>query len=210
MINNPICRVCKEVLTNDNWYPSRQKKGYCICKECEKANTTIYNRKNGVRAFDENKECSLYLGVHINERAVRYVFDDVEVMPFGNPGYDYICGNGKKIDAKSSCLRKDGRWAFDIRRNTTSDYFLCVAYDNREDLNPLHIWLIPGDKVNHLTGVSIFTSTIHKWDEYELDIDKIGVRCDSMRSPQHKSAFAELMQKRKQDVNSKEQSQSVD
>ena len=72
-------------------------------------------------------------------------------------------------------------WAFNIGRNTTADYFLCLAFDNREDLNPLHAWLIPGSKINHLTGTSISPSTLHKWDAYALDTSKIGDCCDAMR-----------------------------
>ena len=108
-------------------------------------------------------------------------------MPYGNPGYDFICNHGKKIDVKSSCALKDTRWnsatswAFHINHNTTADYFLCLAFDNREDLNPLHAWLLPGSKFNNFSKVQISLSTIHKWDAYALDISKISDCCDAMR-----------------------------
>lgn len=122
--------------------------------------------------YAKNKECTMYLGVHVAEQVLCRVFKDVEVMPIGNRGYDFIC-NYKLIDVKSATLGKNGSWAFQIRRNTTADFFLCLAFDNRKDLTPLHIWLLPGEKFNHLRGASICPSTIHKWDEYRLDLKKV-------------------------------------
>ena len=227
MKTNPMCRVCEVELNDDNWYPSYQKGGSCICKECNreyyglyseanrnkidaqnslyraanrdkinereclwrinnlekaKASSTKNHRDNGVLSMNENKECSAYLGVHINERMLRHLFNDVEVMPYGNPGYDFICNHGKKIDGKSSCLHKNGCWSFAIKHNTTADYFLLVAYDNRKDLNPLHIWLIPGHVLNHLTCTTISPSTIDKWAEYEQDISEVIICCEEIRN----------------------------
>ena len=138
-----------------------------------KASRTKHNRKNGHLPMSENKECSQYLGIHKAERLLKHFFDDVEVMPYGHPGYDFVCKNGKKIDVKSSCTRKTTtRWSFIIDKNTIADYFWCVAFDNREDLNILHIWMLPGDKFNHLTTASISESTLYKWSEYEKPIDE--------------------------------------
>lgn len=139
----------------------------------------------GHRPFNENKECGMYLGCHVAERVLSHVFKDVEVMPLMHPGYDFICNKGMKIDVKSSCIRRNGRslgkWQFNITHNTTADFFLCLAFDNRKDLNPLHAWLLPGSKFNHLIGTTISISTIHKWDEYRLDLTKILGCCDTMR-----------------------------
>ena len=194
---NKTCRVCGVELNDDNWYPSHQKGGRYICKECEceharlryknnpekaKEINTRCNRKRGNIPMSDNKECSSYLGVHINERLLRHYFNDVEVMPYGNPGYDFICNTGKKIDAKSSCLTKDGRWTFNIKHNKEADFFFCVAYDNRKDLNILHIWLLPGDKFNHFKLVSISPSTIDKWAEYEQDISEVIICCEEIRN----------------------------
>lgn len=210
---NPICGVCKVGLNDDNWQPSRRKGHDYICKECSnerkrlwraenpekvreqqrlwkkahpekvRASNTRANRKKGKRDFTENKECSAYLGVHVAERVLSHVFADVERMPYGNPGYDFICNRGKKIDVKSACLTKSKypRWAFTIRHNIMTDYFLCLAFDNREDLNPLYAWLIPGNKLSHITVTTISPSTIHKWDEHRLDISKISDCCDAVR-----------------------------
>jgi len=193
---NPKCRVCGTKLTEENWNPSYQKNRKYICKKCSaetdrlwakanpdkaKARSTRRNRKMGIRAFNENKECASFLGVHIAERVLSHAFKDVEVMPTNNPGYDFICNKGKKIDVKSACRRKTGSWDFHIGRNPTADYFLCLAFDNRENLNPLHVWLLPGGAINHLTCVGISQSTIHKWDEYKLDVSKITTCCEAMR-----------------------------
>jgi len=197
MPRNPICRRCGVELNDENWHPSNRKKRDCICKECKceqhrrwyqinhdnaKAINTRVRRKQGERPYNENKECASYLGVHIAERVLSYVFKDVEKMPYGNPGFDFICSRDKRIDVKSSCLHKDSGWKFHIRRNTTPDYFLCLAFDNREDLNPLYAWLIPGNVVNHLTSTSISPNTVSRWSEYALDISKISDCCVTMRA----------------------------
>ena len=149
--------------------------------EKAKAMSTKAHRKEGCIPMNKNKECSAYYGVHINEGLLKRVFKNVEVMPYGHTGYDFICDNGKKIDGKSSMTGDKGHWAFNINHNTTADYFFCVAYDNRTDLNIIHIWLLPGDKFSHLGMASISLSTIHKWDEYEQPLDKAISCCDSMK-----------------------------
>ena len=106
-------------------------------------------------------------------------------MPYNNKGFDFICDKGYKIDVKSSCFltSRPNMWAFKIRYNTIADYFLCLAFDNRKDLNPAHIWLIPGHIINHQTCASISKSTLDRWHEYEL-IDKLGevmTCCDAMK-----------------------------
>ena len=162
---NPICRVCGIELNDENWYQSHKKNGMYICKKHHRAQTRLWckanpekarerstrsNRKMGRLPFNENKECSQFLGIHIAEQVLSHVFKDVEQMPMNNPGYDFICNHGKKIDIKSSCLRKKGNWLFNIKRNTTANYFLCLAFDDRGNMTPLHAWLIPGSKLNQL------------------------------------------------------------
>ncbi len=195
-MKNKTCRVCNVKLDNKNWAPSNQKRRQYICKKCENERTKAWqkanpekkratdiraDRKRGIRPFDENKKCSKFLGCHVAERILSHVFKDVEVMPFDNPGFDFICNKGKKIDVKSSCLHPNGAWGFIFRHNTTADYFLCLAFDNREYLNPLHVWIIPGNVVNHLTATSIRPSSVHRWDDYRLDISKIVACCDAMK-----------------------------
>lgn len=180
------CQKCGIELTEENWYASQQKKNYYICKRCsnEKGRKSAIKseRRKGVQPFDENPNCAQYLGVHVAERVLSHVFKDVKRMPMNNPGYDVICNQDKLVDVKSSCTQGGGGWSFRIRQNTVADFFLCIAFDNRENLNPLHVWMIPGSTVNHLTGLSISESTHHKWDEYRLDTSKIAECCDSIRT----------------------------
>lgn len=199
MTKNKTCRVCGVALNEKNWYVSQRKRNYCICKSCNneqnrqwrktnaerhKAYYTKRHRNIGHRPYDENKECATYLGVHVAERVLSHVFKNVKRMPMHNPGYDVICNRNKKIDIKSSCLPLNNRamrWTFSIGHNNIADYFLCLAFDNREDLNPLHVWLIPGNKLNHLSGTSITLRTLPRWDEYKLDIEKIVDCCGVLR-----------------------------
>ena len=98
----------------------------------------------------ENKDCSAYLGVYIAERILPLLFENVERMPDGNPGFDFICGNGYKIDVKSSSLhvyKKWEKWTFKIKQNKIADYFFMVAFNDREKLGVIHIWLIKGDSI---------------------------------------------------------------
>ena len=197
MINQPTCRVCGDVLTSENWRMANQKNYQYICNECQRKKINIWYKDNpdkvkamqersykqrGYIPMSENKECTLYLGVHVTERVLRLLFNDVEVMSFGNPGYDFICNKGMKVDAKGACRGANrDRWLFTINYNTTADYFLCLAFDNRTDLNPLYIWLIPGHILNHLSTASISKSTIHKWDAYKRNIDEVITCCDTIR-----------------------------
>lgn len=208
---NKTCRVCDTELNDDNWTPSRKKGNRRICKECDntchrawqkanpnrrrellqawrKANPdknreqwTRYTRKKGYQSLNKNKKCTLFLGVHVAERVLSHVFKDVERMPNCNRGYDFVCNRGKKIDVKSSCRRKNNAWAFHINKNRIADYFLCIAFDNREDLTPLHVWLIPGEVVNHLISAGISSGTLSKWNDYLLDISKVVTCCDTLR-----------------------------
>lgn len=133
----------------------------------------------------DNKQCSSFLGVHIAEEVLQNVFRNVERMAYGNPGYDFVCGEGYLIDCKSSCKRtQNGRnnlWQFNINKNMVAGYFVLLAFDNRTDINPLHIWMIPGHVINNRGSVSISESTIDKWNEYRLDIDRVISCCNQMK-----------------------------
>ena len=194
--------MCGVELTDENWAPSVREYNSHICKRCStersrqwrKANPekhktqwTRCSRKQGYQPFNENKKCPLYLGVHVAEDVLSRVFKNIQRMPMNNQGFDFMCGKGYKIDVKSSCFTKNGVWHFTINHNQIADYFLCLAFDSREDLNPLPLWLIPGGMLNHLAGTSIGKSTIHKWDAYKLDIDKVTACCNVMKGTEHKT-----------------------
>ena len=197
MIYNKKCHKCEKVLTDENWRPSDRKTGNYICKYCHREQARLWReknpeknraintrarRKNGHLPMSENKDCSQYLGITVNERLIRHHFKNIKVMPVGYPGYDFICNKNMKIDAKSSCLNASGRWIFAINRNTEADYFLCVAYDDREHLNILHVWMIPGKDVNDHQSISIRPSNVHKWDKYIYDIEGFSACCNTMKN----------------------------
>lgn len=60
-------------------------------------------------------------------------------------GFDWICKKGEKIDHKGSCLRysedRPSRWCFDVDHNNIAEYFILSAWDNRDSLTPLHVWI---------------------------------------------------------------------
>ena len=131
-----------------------------------------------------NKECSQFLGVYVAESVLSKVFEDVQRMPVTHPGYDFVCNRGKKIDVKSATRRSRGNnlsWGFNVNKNTTADYFLVIAFDDRHELTPLHLWMMPGHVVNDRVNITISHKTIDKWDEYRLDVDKVVSCCDEMK-----------------------------
>ena len=143
-------------------------------------------QKGGYLSMYENKSCASYLGVVIGERLCRHLFKDVEVMPMHNPGYDIVCGKGFKIDVKTSSTRyNDGKyphWGFDINKNKIADFFILVAFDNRADLNPLHLWMIPGHEINKDANKSISPSTLYKWSKWKRDVKDAQLCCTEMKN----------------------------
>ena len=187
-----MCQVC---------YQKQYTHKMIICSACGKKKEHVANGmcdscnskvNRGSMTNDgtkiPNKECSTYLGVDISELILSKVFKNVKKMSYGHKGFDFKCSKGMKIDVKSAVLRFNktlinykGSWSFAIRRNKIPDYFLCIAYDNRIDLIPQHLWLIPSEKINHLTGTSIAKNKIDKWKEYELPINKVLSCCNELK-----------------------------
>ena len=141
----------------------------------------IINSFSGHGLKPLNKLSSNYLGITCAEKVLEKVFKNIEKMPFGNPGYDFICNNGFLVDSKSACKNKQNEWHFVINKNKTADYFALLAFDNRESINPLYFWLIPGNIVNDKITISISKSTINKWDEYKQSINKVIKCCDILK-----------------------------
>ena len=157
-------------------------------KEKIKEKSKQYRYTKGSLSMNLNKSCSSYLGVHIAEQVLFKIFKNVKQMPPNNAGYDFICNKGMKIDVKSSTFKLDkrrkklnGRWYFTINKNTIPDYFLCIAFDNRKNLNPLYLWLIPANKINYLKSASISKSTINKWSQYSQPINKVIACCNKLK-----------------------------
>jgi len=156
----------------------------------------LYNlhKRGKCKPFSENKECADYLGIHIAERILSKIFQNVDRMPNCNPGYDFICNKGYKIDVKSACLFKS-KWLFHIYNNKIADYFLLLAFDNRTDLNPIHMWLIRNNEIintrrtsciiNEKLGVTIYNSNygLSIYSKYEINdkLDKVKLCCNELK-----------------------------
>jgi hypothetical protein len=137
--------------------------------------------------MEEKTDCALYLGIVIAEQALLKFFDNITQMPNGNKGFDFICGRGLKIDVKSACMTNNDkynkRWVLRINKNIIADYFLVLLFDNRRNLAPMHVILIPGNVINMKTTISISNSpkTFEKWKRYEQPLDKVVECCNKMR-----------------------------
>lgn len=164
---------------------NEMKKHYAkgLCGKCYRRK---YYRKSD-KSMANNRSCPQYLGIIVAEQILSKVFKNVEIMPYGNPGYDFICNNGYKIDVKASIMRKQNNWTFLINKNVTANYFLLLTFDNRENLNPKYIWLIPGNIINNKKLISISESTINKWDEYKLDVNKVINCCNKIKSKSNRN-----------------------
>ncbi|MCK4665873.1 hypothetical protein KAU33_03945 [Candidatus Dependentiae bacterium] len=213
MSSTKTCPKCHETKPLNEFYKNKSTKDgrSCYCKECKKEsdkkdyqihreerkekmkkNGRIWYRRIGRQKYEhqsmhENKSCSAYLGIVIAERLCRHLFNDVKVMPYGFPGYDFICNKGKLINVKSATITftgksKNPRWLFVINNNKIPDFFILIAFDNRTDLNPLHLWMIPGHILNNQGKASMSRSTIHKWSKWERDIKDAQLCCVELKN----------------------------
>lgn len=173
------------------------KQNLKICKKCGKLKQlvgkglcmTCYRHTKGIhQPMHLNKSCPQYLGIVIAEQLLSKIFKNIKQMPYSNIGYDFICNKGMKVDVKSSILHFDkrilnhkGKWDFLIKKNTIADYFLCIAFDNRTDKNPQHLWLIPSEKINHLQKLTISKNQTQKWSQYEQPLEKTLECCDKLK-----------------------------
>lgn len=188
----PMCGELKE-MSEFNKDIKRCDGVQTYCRECAKKYVKKYDyvHRMGIRRkLEDAPDCGSYLGVYVAERILSHYFEDITRMPYGHIGYDFICKKGYKIDVKSGCLgvqkniKKSPRWTFAINKNTIADYFLILAFDNRTDLNPQHIWLIPGEKINHriLIGIANVDYVLKKWEPYEKPLDKVLACCNILRN----------------------------
>jgi hypothetical protein len=165
------------------------------CKKCRTSYECTRLHKLGVRKpYNENKGCTLYFGSHIAEKLLLSTFSNVNKAPMNNPGYDFVCGKGFKVDVKASCIIHGERklksgvvkqtpyWLFNIKFNDVADQFAFIAFDSRDSLVPLHFWIVPADVVNKKYNVTIFPSTFHKWSKYERPIDKMLSECTTTKN----------------------------
>jgi hypothetical protein len=193
MTDDKRCPRCKQVLPLSDFRIRKsgrqvgQPAGYC--KMCSANHRLDWSHVTGeYRPLAEARDSPCYLGVFVAEKALSEFFDNIQRMPYGNPGYDFLCGKGYKIDVKSACRHnhfKEGWedfWPFHIRQNKIADYFLCLGFDNLTSLNPEHVWLIPGHVVNRKMGIAISESRLAKWSEYEKPLDKVIACCHQLKA----------------------------
>jgi hypothetical protein len=160
-----------------------------ICKKCN--NIRSRQRKRHTKDVEHfERDSTWFLGIEVAERALSKFFDVIERMPYDTSGYDFICGKGFKIDVKAACLTSNepghtpNRWQFKIRKNKIADYFILLGFDNREHLNPMHVWLVPSDQINDKSKVSITNTpkVLSKWSKHERQLDRVLCCCDAMKA----------------------------
>lgn len=112
-----------------------QKKGY--------DNFNDYRReflhetgRNLPKEFDE--DCSRYFGEFIAENYIIKTFENPVRMPPNNPGFDWLCKKGEKIQCKARCLKYESghspRWSYRLA-------------DNRGNFNETADWFILSDGI---------------------------------------------------------------
>jgi hypothetical protein len=139
--------------------------------------------------MSENKKSPSWLGVHIAERALSKFFKHIVRTPSQSSGGDFFCDRNYLIDVKCSCLHnrkvvRNQYWDIAIRHNTKADYFLFLLFDDRTNLTPMHVMLVPGGVVNDHKNVLITNTPqcLEKWAQYERPLDKVVCCCAQMRA----------------------------
>lgn len=180
--NDRLSTWCRECTKEYNViHRNDRHKYYVINREKILKYQKDYKYTHGMQPMSKKKDCSCFLGIYVAEGLVSKYFKNPIRMPRNNPGYDFVCSNGFKIDVKSSVLTKNNGWEFNILENKTANYFLCLAYDTRIDINLRHVWLFPCAVVNHMRVISSTQSRIAKWSQYEQPIGDMKVCCDTLK-----------------------------
>jgi hypothetical protein len=187
-----LCSKCDTLKPLSEYYIRKSGKGkgkpHSQCRECNsKTAKTNWIKLHGNNLASENKACSKYLGVVIAETILSHEFPGFIRMPNDNPGYDYDCPKGFRVDVKSACISVSpygtAKWHYAIRKNKIPHFFLFVAFDNRTDLNLLYIWLIPGSLINTKTGIAILDTPegLAKWSKYSRPLTNALNCCSQLR-----------------------------
>jgi hypothetical protein len=189
-----VCQLCKRKCdqeyqqTHREQIRERQREYYQEHREQMQEREQERNHRTGrYQPMSKNRNCPAFLGIYVAERVLAHLFKSAIKMPYGNPGYDFVCGGGHKIDVKSACRhvhedeKKADNWTFQINKNKTAQHFLMLAFDNRDDLNPEHIWLIPANDVNDRVSISISETRLSNWSKYERDVEKVSTCCDVLK-----------------------------
>lgn len=100
--------------------------------------------------MSENPDCSRWFGEFIAENYVMKTFEDYIKAPPNNPGFDWTCNKGQKVQHKARCLEiacTTFGWGFPIRRNNVPDYFILSAWKDRQSLTPMFVWIFRRDEI---------------------------------------------------------------
>lgn len=140
-VENAKCKTYKEYRDK-----CAQKSGFknCADRYSDYRKEYSWNKLNR-EPMEFNEYCASHFG-DFTESLMIQTFEDAIRMPNNNPGFDWTCKRGDKIDNKGRCLSYSDRspnwsgWHFPIRHNNIADWFILSAWDNRESKNPLHVW----------------------------------------------------------------------
>lgn len=164
-IKNSKCKDLKE-------YQDKCAQKLGLRDRLEKKNQWGYDAE-GVIPMSKNKDCSAHFGVYIGEklfeRFLLTIFEHVLITSYNDRGFDFVCKNPRqkfidkhrhfkletdkeyKIQLKVRCLRyrnKNSWWDFTrIDYNNIPDFFILAGWDNRESLQPIHIWMFHKDDI---------------------------------------------------------------
>jgi hypothetical protein len=148
-----------------------------------------YHKTGRKKPMSENKDCAAYFGIYIAENYIIKTFESSIRMPPNNPGYDWICKNGYKIQCEARCLKFDDDsdwlgWHYHIEFNNIADYFLLSAWDDRNNLNPLHIWVFHKNDIvrgNEFWNRISFSVTNNSEKLRELEIYEVIGKLDKLK-----------------------------
>jgi len=187
-LTHKICKGCNQLLPISEFQKKAgSRDGYNNkCKICTNKDRLEWRHNTGrSKTPSRTHAWNVRLGNEIGEKvAARYFVEPIQ-MPYNNPGYDLICKNGHTIDVKCA-IANNNRWNFSIKHNKIPDYFILIAFDSKENLQPQHIWLIPGSAIinnklfNSRSSFSVSLSTCSKIAQYEKPVEKLECCCQSM------------------------------
>lgn len=192
-----------------------------VAKDAEYNNYKEYQRQyyhHTGRSFPMEEYYPMRFGILIGEELFKrfleeLIFENVKyVGGYHDGGLDFICKNPKKefierysqfklvrnkeyrVQLKVRCLSyEDGRirWDFNILYNNVADIFILSAWDNRESLQPIHIWLfhrediIRGRKFYRRERFYILDKSeyLEKLEKYELKdkLERLKELCNKLK-----------------------------
>ena len=170
-----------------------QKAGFKDRKDRDRDRNREWRYENGRCLPKEfNKDCTSYFG-EFTENLMIQTFEEPIRMPYGNPGFDWTCKRGDKIDNKSRCISYSNKsnwtgWQFSIRWNNIADWFILSAWDNRDSLTPLHVWAFHKDDIigerkfwrRETFSISNTPEKLKEFEKYEITnrLDKLKELCN--------------------------------